>query len=109
MPSMQSLDVELRSCDDHRVASVRGVAEPGRQADRHFQVHRLQGVPGRVHAVERVHMLSAFFLIVAVIAHAYAAVWVKGTVRAMTRGTVSHGWAKHHHPLWYRKMTGTAK
>jgi formate dehydrogenase subunit gamma len=56
-----------------------------------------------------VHMLSAFFLIVAVLAHAYAAIWVKGTVRAMTRGTVSHGWAKHHHPLWYRKMTGTAK
>jgi formate dehydrogenase subunit gamma len=66
------------------------------------------GVPLiRVAAV--VHMLSAFFLIVAVIAHAYAAVWVKGTVRAMTRGTVSHGWARHHHALWYRKMTGTAK
>jgi formate dehydrogenase subunit gamma len=56
-----------------------------------------------------VHMLAAFVLMVAVVAHAYAAIWVKGTVRAMTRGTVSHGWAKHHHPLWYRKMTGVAK
>ena len=32
--------------------------------------------------------------------------WVTGTVRAMTRGTVSHAWARHHHPLWYRRMTG---
>jgi len=56
-----------------------------------------------------VHMLSAFFLIVAVVAHAYAAIWVKGSVRAMKRGTVSHGWAKHHHTLWYRKITGIAK
>jgi formate dehydrogenase subunit gamma len=56
-----------------------------------------------------VHMLSAFVLIVTVFVHAYAAFWVKGTIRAMTRGSVSHGWAKHHHPLWYRKMTGAAK
>jgi formate dehydrogenase subunit gamma len=56
-----------------------------------------------------VHMLSAFVLIVTIIVHAYAAFWIKGSVRAMTRGTVSHGWARHHHPLWYRKMTGTAK
>ena len=56
-----------------------------------------------------VHMLAAFVLIVAVVAHAYSAVWVKGTVRAMMRGTVSHGWARHHHTLWYRKVTGSAK
>jgi formate dehydrogenase subunit gamma len=56
-----------------------------------------------------VHMLAAFFLIVTVVAHAYAAVWVKGTVRAMTRGTVTHGWARHHHTLWYRKITGATK
>jgi formate dehydrogenase subunit gamma len=52
------------------------------------------------------HALFAFTMIVAVIAHAYAAWWVKGSLRAMTRGYVSHNWAKHHHPLWYRKMTG---
>ena len=33
-------------------------------------------------------------------------IWVVGTLRAMTRGYVSHTWARHHHPLWYRRMTG---
>jgi formate dehydrogenase subunit gamma len=55
------------------------------------------------------HMLSAIALIMGVLLHAYAAIWVKGTVRAMMRGTVSHGWARHHHTLWYRKVTGSAK
>jgi formate dehydrogenase subunit gamma len=54
-----------------------------------------------------VHMLSAFVLIVGIIVHVYAALfWVRGSLRAMTRGTVSHAWARHHHPLWYRRMTG---
>lgn len=54
-----------------------------------------------------VHAISAFVLILAVIAHIYAGVfWVRGTLRAMTRGDVSHGWARHHHALWYRRMTG---
>lgn len=56
-----------------------------------------------------VHMLSAVALIAGVLLHAYAAIWVKGTLRAMMRGTVSHGWARHHHTLWYRKVTGSAK
>lgn len=50
------------------------------------------------------HALAAFGLILTVIVHAYAAIWVKGTVQAMTRGTVSAGWARHHHPLWYREQ-----
>ena len=46
-------------------------------------------------------------LIVGIIVHVYAALfWVRGSLRAMTRGTVSHAWARHHHPLWYRRMTG---
>ena len=48
------------------------------------------------------HALAAFGLVLTVVVHAYAAIWVKGTVQAMTRGTVSAGWARHHHPLWYR-------
>ena len=44
-------------------------------------------------------------LILAVIVHVYAAIWVKGTVRAMTRGTVTEGWARQNHALWHRKMT----
>lgn len=57
-----------------------------------------------------VHALSAFVLIVGAVVHIYAGVfWVKGSLRAMTRGTVSHAWARHHHPLWYRRMTGNSK
>jgi formate dehydrogenase subunit gamma len=39
--------------------------------------------------------------------HIYSAIfWVRGSMRAMTRGTVTHAWARHHHPLWYRRVTG---
>ncbi len=52
------------------------------------------------------HAASAVGLILGVIMHVYAAIWVKGTVRAMTRGTVTEGWARPNHPLWHREMTG---
>lgn len=52
------------------------------------------------------HALAAFVLVIGVLVHIYAAIWVKGTTRAMTRGTVSESWARHHHPLWHREMTG---
>lgn len=52
-----------------------------------------------------VHAVSALVLILSVIAHVYAAIWVKGTLRAMTRGTVSDNWARQNHPLWQREMT----
>ena len=53
------------------------------------------------------HALAAFVMSLTAVVHIYAAIWVKGTLRAMTQGTVSAGWAKHHHPLWYRdKMQG---
>lgn len=52
------------------------------------------------------HSISAVILIFSVIIHIYAAIWVKGTMRAMTRGTVSEGWAKANHALWYKKVSG---
>jgi formate dehydrogenase subunit gamma len=52
------------------------------------------------------HSIAAFVLILTTIVHIYAAIWVKGTIRAMTRGTVTEGWAKANHPLWYRRMVG---
>jgi formate dehydrogenase subunit gamma len=52
------------------------------------------------------HALFAVVLILSVIVHVYAAIWVKGTMRAMTRGTVSEAWARQNHPQWYRDMTG---
>ena len=51
------------------------------------------------------HAVSAVVLVLTVIVHVYAAIWVKGTTRAMTRGTVTPGWAKMNHPLWYDEMT----
>lgn len=51
------------------------------------------------------HSVAAVVLILATVVHVYAAIWVKGTVRAMTRGSVSEGWAKVNHPLWHEQMT----
>lgn len=50
------------------------------------------------------HAFSAVVLVLTVIVHVYAAIWVKGTTRAMTRGTVTTGWARMNHPLWYEEM-----
>ena len=59
----------------------------------------------RISAV--VHAAASFVLILGIIVHMYSAIfWVKGSLRAMTRGTVTHAWARHHHPLWYRRITG---
>jgi len=52
-----------------------------------------------------VHAVSAFVLICAIIVHIYAAIWVKGSVEAMTRGTVTPGWAWKHHRAWFRQIT----
>ncbi|OJU91861.1 MAG: formate dehydrogenase subunit gamma [Burkholderiales bacterium 66-5] len=55
------------------------------------------------------HAIAAFVLVLGVIVHAYAAIWVKGTIGAMVRGTVSAAWARHHHPLWYRDQVAGKK
>jgi formate dehydrogenase subunit gamma len=52
------------------------------------------------------HAASAVVLVLAVIVHIYAAIWVKGTLRAMTRGTVTEDWAKANHPLWHQEVSG---
>jgi formate dehydrogenase subunit gamma len=54
------------------------------------------------------HAAFAFALICTIIVHIYAAIWVKGSIRAMTRGTVTPGWAWKHHRAWYREMTAHA-
>ena len=56
-----------------------------------------------------IHAISAFGMIGLIIAHVYAAIWTQGTIRAMTRGTVTRAWARFHHPLWFRKVTGEDK
>jgi formate dehydrogenase subunit gamma len=50
-----------------------------------------------------VHAFAAFVLIVGIVVHIYAAIWIKGSVGAMVRGTVTLGWARKHHPKWFRE------
>ncbi len=50
------------------------------------------------------HSLFAFMLICAIIVHIYAAIWVKGSIQAMTRGNVTFLWALKHHRLWLNKI-----
>ncbi|MDO8933187.1 MAG: formate dehydrogenase subunit gamma [Rhodocyclaceae bacterium] len=53
-----------------------------------------------------VHAVAASVMIGLITVHVYAAIWVKGTIRAMWYGTVTRGWARQHHRAWYRQMTG---
>ena len=50
------------------------------------------------------HAFSAFVLICSIIVHIYAAFWVKGSIGAMVRGTVTYGWARKHHPRWFESV-----
>jgi len=49
-----------------------------------------------------IHSFAAILAIVVVIVHICSAFWIKGTMRAMTRGTVTIGWAYRHHRKWLR-------
>ena len=51
-----------------------------------------------------IHAIAAFVLICGIIVHIYAALWIKGSIGAMTRGTVTLGWARKHHPKWFREI-----
>ena len=53
-----------------------------------------------------IHAAMAFVMFVGIGIHVYAGYWTKGSVRAMTRGTVTRAWARFHHPGWYAKMVG---
>jgi formate dehydrogenase subunit gamma len=53
-----------------------------------------------------IHAATAAVMIALIFVHVYAAIWVKGTVRAMWYGTVTRAWAKQHHRGWYRQVTG---
>ncbi|SDH92386.1 formate dehydrogenase subunit gamma [Propionivibrio dicarboxylicus] len=61
---------------------------------------------GIVRLAAVVHAAAATIMILVAIVHVYAAIWTKGTIRAMWYGTVTRAWAKQHHRAWYRQMTG---
>jgi len=59
---------------------------------------------GLIRLASLLHALAAFVLIAGFIVHVYATIWVKGTLRAMTCGTVTRAWAAQNHPGWYREV-----
>lgn len=56
-----------------------------------------------------IHAMAAVLAIVVWIIHVYAAFWVRGTLGAMTRGTVTGGWGWRHHRKWLRKEVAAGK
>jgi formate dehydrogenase subunit gamma len=53
-----------------------------------------------------IHALAAVVIICVWIVHVYAAIWIRGTIGAMTRGRVTGGWAWRHHRKWLRELVG---
>jgi len=53
-----------------------------------------------------VHSVAAVVIICVWIVHVYAAIWVRGTIGAMTKGRVTGGWAWRHHRKWLRELVG---
>jgi formate dehydrogenase subunit gamma len=53
-----------------------------------------------------IHAAAAVVIICVWIVHVYAAIWVRGTFGAMTRGRVTGGWAWRHHRKWLRELVG---
>lgn len=60
---------------------------------------------GVVRFASLLHAVAALVLICVIILHIYSAIWVRGSIRAMTRGTVTPGWAWKHHRAWFRETT----
>jgi formate dehydrogenase subunit gamma len=54
-----------------------------------------------------VHSLAAVAAIIVWIIHVYAAIWVRGSVRGMTQGYVTPGWAWRHHRKWLRALVAS--
>ncbi|RAZ77037.1 formate dehydrogenase subunit gamma [Mesorhizobium atlanticum] len=54
-----------------------------------------------------IHSLCAIGAIILWMIHVYAAIWVSGSMRAMTQGYVTPGWAWRHHRLWLRRLVET--
>jgi formate dehydrogenase subunit gamma len=56
------------------------------------------------------HEITFIAFVIGIIYHIYMSTTaMPGTLRAMTRGTVTKDWAKWHHPRWYREITGDKK
>jgi formate dehydrogenase subunit gamma len=54
-----------------------------------------------------IHCMAATAAIMIWIIHVYAAIWIRGSVRTMTQGYVTPGWAWRHHRKWLRRLVET--
>jgi formate dehydrogenase subunit gamma len=54
-----------------------------------------------------IHSLAAIAAILVWITHVYAGIWIAGSMRAMTQGYVTPGWAYRHHRKWFRRLVET--
>ncbi len=50
------------------------------------------------------HAVAAVLIICVFIVHVYAGIWTRGTLRAMTLGSVTGGWAWRHHRKWLKTL-----
>lgn len=50
------------------------------------------------------HAVAGVGLMLLIIGHIYLALWVKGSIRGMVTGYVSHVWARAHHDRWYQEI-----
>ncbi|MBA1248052.1 MULTISPECIES: formate dehydrogenase subunit gamma [Pseudomonas] len=64
---------------------------------------------GGIRLAALAHAAAAFLLILSIIVHIYAGIWIKGSIGAMLHGKVSLLWAKKHHSLWYKDITRDKK
>jgi len=64
---------------------------------------------GLIRFAALLHSVCAVVLIIGIIVHVYAAIWIKGSVGAMVRGTVTPGWARKHHRLWFEEILKNAR
>lgn len=63
---------------------------------------------GLIRFASVLHAFCAFLLICAILAHVYAAIWIRGSTHAMLHGTVTPGFARKHHRAWFRQITHAA-
>ncbi|MDE2367554.1 MAG: formate dehydrogenase subunit gamma [Burkholderiales bacterium] len=61
---------------------------------------------GLIRIATLLHAVAATGIVLLVIGHIYMAIWTQGSIRGMTRGTVTAAWARQNHALWYRDVTG---
>jgi formate dehydrogenase subunit gamma len=51
-----------------------------------------------------IHSMAAVIIILVWILHVYAGIWVRGSIPAMIKGSVSGGWAWRHHRKWLKQL-----